>query len=385
VSAPAEPDRLRLVGVRILFWSESFWPSIGGISVLAARFLPALRARGHDVLVLTSQNDARLPQVGDFEGTAVRRFPFWSTLDGRDPTRLIELGHELLTLARTFRPDVVHLNGVRVGAFFQHSLRRGHPAPLLVTLHGMEPAHFYSPESLLDSTLRAADWVVACSSSLLEETLAIWPELGAKSSVIPNGLELPPLPPTPLPFDPALLLCLGRLEPEKGFDLALSAFGRLADRRPALRMLLAGDGPLRGQLEAQARALGLESRAEFLGWVPPDEVPRLINRATAVLMPSREDALPLVAIEAAQMARPVLAARVGGLPEVVTDGSTGLLVQPGSPRALAAAVERLLDAPELAERMGAAARRRAQEVFGLECHVESYEALYRRLASASGR
>jgi glycogen(starch) synthase len=385
VSAPAEPGKLRRDSVRILFWSENFWPAIGGITVLAARFLPALQARGHELLVVTGRDDARLPAEAVFEGIPVRRFPLWSTLDGRDPARLIELSRELATLTRAFRPDVVHLNGVRVGAFFHRRIRRAHPAPLLVTLHGMEPAHFALPEGLLESTLRSADWVVACSSALLEETLAIWPELGVKSSVIENGLAQPSLRPAPLPFNPPLLLCLGRLAPEKGLDLALSAFARLADRRPGVRLLLAGDGPLRGQLEQQVSALGLQDRVELLGWVPPDDVPRLINSATLLLMPSREEALPLVAIEAAQMGRPVVAARVGGLPEVVAHGSTGLLVQPDSPLALAAAVERVLDAPELAGRMGAAARRRAQEVFGLERHVESYEALYRRLASASGR
>ena len=371
--------------MRVLCWSEYFWPNIGGIPVLAARLLPALQARGHELMVVTSKDDPRLPDAADFEGIPVRRFPLWRTLDERDLARLVELSRELAALTRAFEPDVVHLNGVRVGAFFHRRIRRAYPAPLLVTLHGMEPAHFGQPEGLLHTTLRSADRVIACSESLRGETLAIWPELGPKSSVILNGLQPPAVQPEPLPIDPPLLLCLGRLAPEKGLDLALTAFATLAERRPGLRLLLAGDGPLRGQLEQQAQALGLRARVEFLGWVPPDDVPRLINRATLILVPSREEALPLAAIEAAQLARPIVAARVGGLPEIVQHGATGLLVEPNRPEALAAAVARLLDAPVLAERMGAAARPRALRLFGWERYVEAYESVYRELAALRTR
>ncbi len=107
----------------------------------------------------------------------------------------------------------------------------------------------------------------------------------------------------------------------------------------------------------------------------------LMNSATLIVMPSRRDeSFGLVALEAALMARPVVASRVGGLAEVVADRETGLLVDKENPAALARALARLLEDPGTAERMGQAARRRAQELFGLDGVVDAYAGLYQRLA-----
>jgi glycogen(starch) synthase len=154
------------------------------------------------------------------------------------------------------------------------------------------------------------------------------PTIAVRSSVIHNGLEIPVLAPTPLQFDSPRLLCLGRLSREKGFDLALAAVKILKQEFPEIRLVLAGDGPMRTDLEQRAREFGIRDHVDFLGWVAPGDVPSLINTVTVVLMPSRQESLPLAALEAALMARPLVAARVGGLPEVVIDEATGLLVEP---------------------------------------------------------
>jgi glycogen(starch) synthase len=104
-----------------------------------------------------------------------------------------------------------------------------------------------------------------------------------------------------------------------------------------------------------------------------------MNNATIVIMPSRSESLPLVALEAAMMARPVVAARVGGLPEVVVHNETGLLVEQENSSALAEAIEFLLDHPETTIEMGQAARCRAQEVFSLEKFIDAYDKLYLKL------
>src|SRR5206468_1041812 len=109
--------------------------------------------------------------------------------------------------------------------------------------------------------------------------------------------------------------CLGRLIPAKGFDLAITAFSLLVERFPNARLVIAGDGPARSTLEAQVASLKIRNTVEFTGWIAPDQVPDLINTATMVLMPSRREGLPLVGIEAALMRRPLIATRVGGLPE----------------------------------------------------------------------
>ena len=126
--------------------------------------------------------------------------------------------------------------------------------------------------------------------------------------------------------------------------------------------------------------MGIDAHVDFVGWVDPAKIPELINAATVVVVPSRwEEAFGLVALEAAQMARPVVGTRVGGLPEVVRDGETGLVVPKEDPVALADAMIRLLADPRRATAMGQNARRRALEHFGWEHFLDAYDALYRRL------
>jgi glycosyltransferase involved in cell wall biosynthesis len=165
--------------------------------------------------------------------------------------------------------------------------------------------------------------------------------------------------------------------PEKGFDVALRVFARVGERSPDVGFVVAGDGPERSRLEQEAQALGLRNRVQFLGPVRPDDVPSLIDRATLVLIPSRREALSLVAIETAYMGRPAVATRVSGLAEVVVDGETGLLAPKDDVEALSRAVLVLLEHPDVARRMGAAARRRARVVFDLRRYVEKFDELYR--------
>jgi glycogen(starch) synthase len=170
--------------------------------------------------------------------------------------------------------------------------------------------------------------------------------------------------------------------PQKGFDRALNAFASLVQRFPGIRLVIAGDGFERPELVQLADRLGLADSVEFTGWVHRDQVPALINRCTLVVMPSRFEPFGIVSLQTAQMARPIVATRVGGLPEVVVDGETGLLVENGDDDALVAAIAFLLENPEIAVSMGQAARRRAREVFSWTNYVDAYESLYRKLMSA---
>jgi glycogen(starch) synthase len=251
----------------------------------------------------------------------------------------------------------------------------------LVTLHGEVLRRAPDDrDSLLKKTLRAATWVACVSNAVLERARELAPEIAGRSSVIHNGLEPSPILPTPLPFAPPRLLCLGRLIPEKGFDLALTAFVTLACQFPDARLVIAGDGPMRHPLEEQARELGLAERVQFTGWVAAEKVSELINTATLVVMPSRREGLPLVGIQAAQMARPVVATRVGGLPELVVEGETGWLVQQEDSKALAEAVALLIEHPARAQQMGQAAQHRAQEFFGWTRYLDAMDALYQKVS-----
>lgn len=367
--------------MRVLFWSDLFWPYIGGSEIFAAKLLLALRER-HEFVVVTRQDSPDLPLEDSYSGVPVYRLPFFTALAGSDVGRMIALRRQVAALKRNFAPDLIHIHNFGPSILFHLETNDVSPVPSLFTATlEILPGTDTGPDTLMRRTLRAADWVTGVSSDTLAQVRAGAPETISRSSVIFNGLDLPEVLPEPLPTGTVRLLCLGRLHAQKGFDLALSALAAIIDRFSRVRLTIAGDGPERPALERQASELKLTGVVDFVGWVSPDNVPELLNTATIVLMPSRRESFGLVALEAGLMARPVIATRVGGLPEVVAHEETGLLVQSENSRALAEALVFLLTHPRQAAQMGRAGRRRAQDIFSWEHCVDAYDALYRKLAN----
>ena len=211
------------------------------------------------------------------------------------------------------------------------------------------------------------------------------PGVRDRCTVIYNGLPNSDLPAAPLSTDPPRLLCVGRLVREKGFDTAVSAFSEVRHRFSTARLSIAGDGPARPELEEEARRAGLRDAVDFLGVVPPVEIAALIAGASLVLVPSRwREPFCLVALQAAQEGRPVVATRRGGLPEVVINGETGLVVAADDPPALAGATIRLLEDPDLARKLGDRGRVRACEKFGFERFVRANHDIYCCVAAGNG-
>ncbi len=366
--------------MRLLFWTRVYWPYIGGVEVFSIKLLAALRGRGHEVAVVTSHGSLDLPDEDTYGGVPIHRMPFHAALMKRDPAAFMAARRRVADLKKSFAPDVVHINFADPSVLFHLETAAAHPVPFLVTIHVL-PKHTVWLDTLLGRMLREARWVVTTTETMMADLNTLAPETAGRSSVIYYGIETPALAPASRPLDAPRLVCLGRIVRDKGFDVALAAFAELAPRFPEARLVVAGDGPARPELEAQARALGVADAVEFQGWVAPERVSELMNSATLVVMPSRwDEPFGLVVVEAALMARPVVASRVGGLAEVVADGETGLLVDKENPAALARALARLLEDPGTAERMGQAARRRAQELFGFERQVDAYDGLYQKLA-----
>jgi glycosyltransferase involved in cell wall biosynthesis len=356
--------------MRVLFWVGGFLPSIGGVQRLAAQLLPALEQRGYRYVVVTTHRDGDGPGVSHYGKIPVHRISFgnaWSSID-----RLVQVRQQIAELKRSFAPDLIHIYGLSPSNSFHHLTTPAYSAPVLVSLHST-----WGP--LAERTLRDATWVVCCSQALLKTAQQLVPAILPRSSVIYNGRGQPPFEPRPLSAHPPRLLCVGRLAPEKGFDIALAAFGKILDRFPNARMIIAGDGTEKESFRRQIDALDLTDRVELIGWVPQGETFRLFDSATLVIIPSRREGFSLVAVEAASMARPVVATRVGGLPEVVLHEKTGLLVPAENSDTLAEAISFLLEHPETATRMGDAGRRRAARKFRWDRYVDAYDALYQQL------
>lgn len=206
-----------------------------------------------------------------------------------------------------------------------------------------------------DAGERRADRILVLTDRLRDQLAAdgIDPE---RIRVVPSGVN-------PTLFDDAspiaphggqCLLFVGRLHPQKGVDTLIRAMADL----PTAQLAIAGDGPDRAQLERLAERLGVADRIRFLGFVAHDDVPALMRRADVFVMPSRYEELGTAIIEAMACGLPVVASRVGGIPNLVADGDTGLLTPPGDAPALAAALRRVLTEPGLAGKLGAEARTR---------------------------
>jgi glycosyltransferase involved in cell wall biosynthesis len=189
--------------------------------------------------------------------------------------------------------------------------------------------------------------------------------------VIPCGVADEPASGTHAPG--RTVAAIGRLVPEKGFDLLVRALALVPDAT----LVLVGDGPLRSELELLATRLGLRDRVDFRGWTY--SVRAQLGEFDVVAVPSRFEAFGLTAVEAMLAERAVVATHGGGLPEVVEDGATGLLVPPDDVDALAAALRRLLDDRDLRRRLGSEGRARALARFAPEAAARAFEQLYEQV------
>jgi colanic acid/amylovoran biosynthesis glycosyltransferase len=279
-----------------------------------------IRARGVDVDVVSPQQFRHFGLAyGDGVVHNLKRRP-WAL-----PLMLGSMARAVRRAAST--GDLVHAHWLPSAAVAQLSGK-----PVVVTLHGTDLELARLAPLLTRRVLRRAAVVIAVSQALAEEAL----RLGAPAvRVIPNGIHIPGSVGTEA--EPLEVLYAGRLSPEKGIL-------ELAEAADGLNLVVAGDGPLRERLP------------NTLGVVPPAELGRLYDRAAVVVCPSRRDGFNVVCAEAMAHGRPVVASAVGGLLDLVIDGETGLLVPPGDPPALRAAIDRLLEDEVLRRRLGSAAR-----------------------------
>ncbi|PKN64999.1 MAG: hypothetical protein CVU57_12815 [Deltaproteobacteria bacterium HGW-Deltaproteobacteria-15] len=170
---------------------------------------------------------------------------------------------------------------------------------------------------------------------------------------------------------------IGRLSPEKGVDVFIHAFAKVAKSIPEAHAVLVGDGQERLALEAYIDSLGLRSRVHFAGYTetPGD----FINASDLIVLPSRSEGMPNVALEAMALEKPVIATMVGGIPEIIEHGVSGLLVPPQNPAAIAEATKRLLRDPCLAKRLAKAGRSCVRKYFSPEQRAEAWFEMYREL------
>ena len=253
-------------------------------------------------------------------------------------------------------------------------LARRYQLPLLVKVRGSDVNLFtrsWLRRRLTMATLDGADRAVAVSKALGARIVA----LGLPServTIMPNGVDGERFAPRDrtlcrrelgLPEAPFLFLFIGALRPIKGVRVLLHAFRTIARRQPGRALLITiGGGDLKAELMDYAVRHGLEGQVRLLPPVPHAQVPRWIGACDCLVLPSTSEGYPNVLVEALAAERPVIASAVGGIPEIVVDGATGILVPPGKVQSLVDAMQRMLDGFTFDAAAGAASSRRWEDV-----------------------
>jgi glycogen synthase len=365
---------------RILLLSWEYPPLIeGGLARHVRKLSEALVELGTDVHVLTRGGEESYSEE-EAKGVVIHR-----VLEPKRPTDLGEfvawverMNSDMLAagveLGDRFEFDLVHGHDWLVAMSGDHLARR-FGAPLVTTIHATEYGRHQGwvdkhPQSYIHGVERwitnRADRVIACSFYMREQIADIYGVDGDMIEVIWNGIDPDDLQPHAGPElerlraqfaapDEKLVLLIGRLVYEKGFQLALEAMPALIERLPGTRFLVAGSGTHEPELRRQAQELGLMSHGAFLGWIGDDVLHSLYRIADVCVVPSIYEPFGLVALEAMASGCPCIVADTGGLREVVPHEEAGLRFAARDPRSLGEMVERVFSDRELRERMVAEA------------------------------
>jgi glycogen synthase len=395
---------------RLLILSWEYPPLIeGGLARHVRKLAEALVDLDIDVHVLTRGGEES-PAEEQAGGVTIHRI--------REPRRPTDLG-EFVAWVERMNSDML-ASGVELGDRFSFDLVHGHDwlvanacdhlakrfgAPLITTIHATEHGRHQGwvdkhPQSYIHGVERwitnRSDHVIACSYYMREQIADIFGVEGERVSVIPNGIDprdLQPQDPAELrrlrlefaDLDQKLVLLVGRLVYEKGFQLALEAMPGVIERVPGTRFLVAGSGTHEAELRRQAEGLGLMEHGTFLGWIGDDVLHSLYPIADICVVPSIYEPFGLVALEAMASGCPCLVADTGGLREVVPHEEAGLRFRARDPEALTEMAVRVLDDEQLGERLvseGLEHIRRFDWADIAEQTVEVYEQVAGKRASA---
>ena len=370
------------------------YASVGGSGVIASELGKTLASRGHRVHILSSDTPFRL---GDYQpGLSFHRVETPSYPLFREPQYLLSLATKIVQVARDERLDIIHAHYAipHAGAAYlarqilASSLQRV-PPKVITTLHGTDITLLGSDPSYSETVafcIEQSDGVTAVSESLKGDTqrqLGIVREI----RVIPNFLDcsvhrrvdVPSLRSRYARDDEKVIIHVSNFRPVKRVPAVIEVFSRIRKEMPA-RLLMVGDGPDLAEAAQRARLLGVSGEVHFLG--EQDQVLPLLSISDVFLLPSAQESFGLAALEAMACDVPVVASRVGGLPEVIGHGESGFLHPPDDLAGMAGSAIMLLTDRQLHGRIAANARNAVHERFCDEKIVPVYEAYYEEILAA---
>ena len=305
----------------------------------------------------------------------------------------------ILRLLRRERPMILHTHTSKAGLLGRLAARLTGVPIIVHTFHGLVLKGHYGPlKTNVARTVerwlaRFSDRLIAVSDEDKKDLLAYRIAPTDKIEVIPLGLELDHFLSSRkrrgvlhrelgLDFASRLIGIVGRIVPIKNHRLFFDAMTPVLAKHPTAHVVVAGDGDLRPEMERYVREMGIANRVSFLGW--RHDLPQVYTDLDVLVISSNNEGTPVSAIEAMAAGRPVVATRVGGLPDVISDGDTGYLVAPGNVEQLASAVERVLGDGETTDRLRRNARESVKGKFTVARLAADIDLLYRRLLAEKG-
>ena len=367
------------------------YPTYGGSGIVATELGQGLADRGHDLHFISYALPQRLNAARaniQFHEVAVTTYPLFD-----HAPYALALAAKMAEVAAGHNLDLLHCHYAiphSVSAYLARAMLLPRRLRTVTTLHGTDITLVGADRSYLPITrfsIEQSDGVTAVSAYLADATHGM---IGAdrEIEVIPNFVDCAAYAPAELPalrshFAPGgekLLIHVSNFRPVKRPVEVVRIFEQVAREIPA-KLLMVGDGPERGRAEWAAREAGLERKVHFLG--KQDSIGQWIGTSDLLLLPSLTESFGLVALEAMACGVPVVASRVGGLPEVVTDGEEGFLVEPGDIPGMARRALEILTRETLAERMAQNGRRKALERFCAARIIPMYEAHYPKVLESA--
>lgn len=352
--------------MRLLLVTPQMYP--GGAERDMLNLAAGLVSRGHAVCLAAAPG----PLSPEAAGTGARIVD--CPAHARTPWGLARFGRRLTELVREFDPELVHSQAVLPAWAIRRAL--GRRLPLLATIHNLQRRSSYPLAAVL---LRASIDRAVFASAYERRLFSYWGFPQSRARVIHSGLPDPPEPVVSSPdletenMTPFTYLFAARIDGRKGHRGLLRGLAALTTP-PDFQVLIAGDGPHRRSLERLSRRLGLGEHLRWLGF--RRDVPALLRSVDALVLPSLRESLPLSIREAFAAGLPVVAAAVGGVPELITPGVNGLLIERGDDTELVRVMRWLARRPATAREMGKRARRLFEERWTRERYLDDMERLY---------
>jgi L-malate glycosyltransferase len=367
------------------------YPTYGGSGVVATELGLELAARGHDVHFISYAVPVRMTEASErihFHEVEVMNYPLFD-----HPPYTLALATMMYNVAVNESLDLLHVHYAiphSVSAYLARAMGGSRKLPFVTTLHGTDITLVGADRSYLPITrfsIEQSDAVTAISEYLRQVTLREF-EIARPVEVIPNFVNCDVFRPPDgksrrCEFarpEEKVLAHLSNFRPVKRVNDVVEIFHRVRKEIPS-KLLMIGDGPERTTAEWMVRDKGLMHDVFFLG--KQNQVQQLLNCADVLLLPSDLESFGLAALEAMASGVPPVCSRVGGVPEVFTDGVEGFLVPPRDVEGMAARALEILTDPARRERMGQAARQRALDRFCSSKIIPLYEQLYERLLERS--